>query len=73
MTMATEPPRLTPDGKPQEPRRTGDETERSDEDLVEDPELTGDLGEGGYANTDEARPDDDGLVREGDQRDHPLV
>ena len=73
MTTFAQPPRLTPDGKPQEPRRTGDETEHSDEGLVEDPGITGDAGNGGYANTDEARPDGDGLVREGDQRDHPLV
>lgn len=73
MPSPTEPPRLTPDGQPQEPRRTGDETDRSDEGLVEDPEIAGDTQGGGYANTDEALPDNDGLLREGDQRDHPLV
>jgi hypothetical protein len=66
-------PRLTPDGKPQEPRRTGDETDRSTVDGGEDPKLTGDARKGAYANTDEASPSDDGLVRRGGDRDAPLI
>ncbi|MDQ6435907.1 hypothetical protein RB623_17770 [Mesorhizobium sp. LHD-90] len=73
MTATPTPPRLTPDGKPRRPRRTGDETGRSTVDSGQDPNIAGDAGEGGYANTDEARPDDDGLVRRGDQRDPPLI
>jgi hypothetical protein len=66
-------PRLTPDGKPQETRKTGDETDRSTVDEGEDPNLTGDVTKGGYGNTDEASPDDDGLVRRGEDRDAPLI
>jgi hypothetical protein len=67
------PPRLTPDGKPQEPRKTGDETDRSTVDEGDDPKLPGDVPQGRYGNTDEARPDDDGMVRRGEDRDAPLV
>ncbi|MFI0847665.1 hypothetical protein [Mesorhizobium sp. IMUNJ 23232] len=73
MTEYARPPRLTPDGKPQEERRTGDETDRSSVDEAQDPGIAGDAGEGTYANTDEAVPDEDGLVRRGDQRDRPLI
>ncbi|MEQ1950781.1 hypothetical protein [Mesorhizobium sp. CN2-181] len=71
MTGYARPPRLTPDGKPQEERRTGDETGRSSVDEAQDP--AGDTDEGTYANTDEAVPDEDGLVGRGDQRNPPLI
>ena len=66
-------PRLTPDGKPQRQRRTDDETDHSTVDDGQDPRLTRDVNDGGYANTDEAKPNDDGLVRRGDNRNAPLV
>jgi hypothetical protein len=58
------PPRLTPDGKPQEPRRTGDESKNSPIDEVQDPEIAVDEDRG-YANTDEVTPNEHGLVRRG--------
>jgi hypothetical protein len=73
MSSFARPPRLTPDGKPQQPRRTGEQSQRSTVDQAEDPEIAGDTEDGGYANTDEARPDEDGLVRRGEDRDRPLI
>lgn len=68
-----EPPRLTPDGKPLRQRRDTDETDRSTVDEAEDPEIPGDGDRPGYGTTDEARPDEDGLVRNGEDRDPPLI
>ncbi|WP_442578590.1 hypothetical protein ACSBOB_24105 [Mesorhizobium sp. ASY16-5R] len=73
MTGRSGPQRLTPDGKPLPPRRTGDEGDASSVDGVEDTAVAGDAGKGGYANTDEVTVTQDGLVRRGDQRDRPLV
>lgn len=65
-------PNLTPDGA-REQRRDTDETDRSTVGEVQDPELPGDKDtDRGYANTDEAAPDADGLVRRKDD-ESPLV
>ncbi len=66
-------PRLTPDGKPQRQRKTGDKTDRNTVDEGDDPRLTGDIEKGRYSNTDEANPDGDGMVRRGEIGDPPLV
>jgi hypothetical protein len=50
--------------KPQEPRRTGDESKNSPIDEVQDPEIADDEDRG-YANTDEVTPNEHGLVRRG--------
>jgi hypothetical protein len=73
MSSQARPPRLTPVGKPQEPRRTGGESDSNAVDEVKDTEVIGGAGKGGYANTDEATPDDDGLVPRRGDRDRPLV
>lgn len=70
-TQAT--PRLTPDGKPTRERRDTDRADRSDIDKGDDPAIPGDAAKPAYGNTGEAKPDKDGLVREGDQREPPLI
>lgn len=72
MTHEPRKPVVTPDGKPVRPRRDTDQSERSDVGQVEDPGIAGDAGRPGYGNTDEAKPDEDGLVRGGD-RERPLI
>lgn len=67
------PPKLTPDGKPFRQRRGTDETDRSIVDEAQDPEIPGDANRPGYGNTDEARPNADGLVRNGEDREPPLI
>lgn len=66
-------PKLTPDGKPARERKDTDETDRSTVGQVEDPSIPGDGAKPGFGNTGEAKPDEDGLVRGGDERDAPII
>ena len=72
-TVPNTPPKLTPDGKPFRQRRDTDETDRSTVDEAQDPEIPGDADRPGYGTTDEPRPDADGLVRNGGNREPPLI
>ncbi|MGE0503383.1 MAG: hypothetical protein AB7I79_21785 [Rhizobiaceae bacterium] len=78
--MTTEPkttrsraPDLTPDGRARRARGNGEPTRRGDVDEAHDPLISGDGGQKGYANTDEAAPDGDGLVRRSDEGDRPIT
>ena len=74
MTDTPKTPKLTPDGKATQERQDTDETQRSSVGEVQDPQLPGDADENRpFANTDEAVPDKDGLVRDGDNRAQPLI
>ena len=68
------PENMPPDGPPRPGRKTGDErADRNTVDPGSDPDIAGDAGGTGYANTDEARPDEGGDVRDTKGQPHPLI
>ena len=73
MARPKQGPKLTPDGKARRERRDADDTTGSDVGEAQDPLISGDTEGAGYANTDEAAADADGLVRRGEQLDRPII